>query len=103
MVPKDGDWVMGIDWPVELDPATTLAEVRVFIEKNRKIPRHRIQLRIKEQVPPPARDQWTLRKMGIFDGARINIEPTLSGSWTWEPIEYYVEEGSMLFLWSFIF
>ena len=88
--PVDKNWVMGEDWVVDLHNLTTIADIRQYIETHRGISRHRIQLRLKGKVCPANREIWTLRRMGIYDGYTIQVEPTLSGAWLWNPKEYYV-------------
>ena len=90
--PMDQNWVMGEDWTVDFNSLTTLISLREFIEKERGISRHRIQLRLKGKVLPLNREIWTLRRLGIYDGYTIIVEPTLSGSWLWETKEYYINK-----------
>jgi hypothetical protein len=89
--PMDKDWVMGEDWIVDFHNMTTIVDIRAFIEKERGISRHRMQLRLKGKVLAPNREIWTLRRLGIYDGYMIQVEPTLSGAWLWEPKQYYID------------
>jgi hypothetical protein len=84
-------WQMGEDWPVFVSYLFTFLDIKALIETERGISRHRIQLRIRGKTIVPSREKWTLRRMGIFDGYVIQAEPTLSGSWWWNPRDYYVE------------
>jgi hypothetical protein len=90
--PVDRDWVMGEDWVVDFHNLTTVVGIREYIEKVRGISRHRIQLRLKGKVLPKNREIWTLRRLGIYDGYTMLVEPTLSGSWLWEPKQYYIDK-----------
>jgi hypothetical protein len=90
--PVDKDWVMGEDWVIDFHNLTTVVGIREFIEKARGISRHRIQLRLKGTVLPKNREIWTLRRLGIYDGYTMLVEPTLSGSWLWEPKQYYIDK-----------
>lgn len=87
--PVDKGWVMGEEWVVDFSNLMTMSEIRIFVEQQRGISRHRIQLRLKGKVLPTNRETWTLRRMGIYDGYTIFVEPTLQGAWLWEPKEYY--------------
>lgn len=90
--PVDKDWVMGEDWVVDLHNQTTMVEIKQYVETHRGISRHRIQLRMKGKVCPTNREIWTLRRLGIYDGYVIQVEPTLSGAWLWNPKEYYINK-----------
>lgn len=90
--PMNKNWVMGEDWVVDFHNLVTIVDIRAFIEKERGISRHRIQLRLKGKVLAKNREIWTLRRLGIYDGYTIQVEPTLSGSWLWEPREYYINK-----------
>ena len=90
--PVDKDWVMGEDWVVDLHNQTTMVEIRQYVETHRGISKHRIQLRMKGKVCPTNREIWTLRRLGIYDGYVIQVEPTLSGAWLWNPKEYYINK-----------
>lgn len=88
----DNGWVMGVDWIVDFHNLMTMGEIRTYVEQYRGISRHRIQLRLKGKVLPANREIWTLRRMGIYDGYTILIEPTIIGGWLWEPKEYYANK-----------
>jgi hypothetical protein len=94
--PKDKEWIMGDDWQIRIDSLSTLNDLRQYIEENNpnrvNISRHRIQLRLKQKVPSPSRDLWTLRKLGVFEGTVIGVEPTMSGSWFWHDYDYYASK-----------
>ncbi|RYH13127.1 hypothetical protein EON65_36420 [archaeon] len=83
------DWVMGDDWEVERSYNSTFLELKEFIEEERGINRHRIQVRLKGKVVVPNREKWQLRRLGITNGMMILIEPTMNGSWYWNPYSYY--------------
>lgn len=89
--PVCDDWRMGEDWEVNFPFLKTFVDLKAFIEDNRGISQHRIQIRLKGKLLTPGREKWTLRRMGIYDGYVIQIEPTLAESWWWNPYEYYVE------------
>jgi hypothetical protein len=90
--PVNKDWVMGEDWMVDLHNSMTLQGIRGYIEEHRGISRHRIQLRMKGKVVPANRESWTIRRLGFYDGYLIQVEPTLSMAWMWNPIEWYHEK-----------
>lgn len=90
--PADKGWVMGEDWVVDFHNLTSIVGIREYVEKLRGISRHRIQIRLKGKVLPPNREIWTLRRLGIYDGYMMLVEPTLSGAWLWEPQQYYIDK-----------
>ncbi len=90
--PQDKGWIMGEDWEVRVSYLLTLADLKSMIEEQKGISRHRIQLRLKGKVLVPNRENWTLRRTGIYDGYMVMVEPTLSGSWYWNPYEYYADK-----------
>lgn len=90
--PQDKGWIMGEDWDVRVSYLLTLADLKAMIEEHKGISRHRIQLRLKGKVLVPNRENWTLRRTGIYDGYMVMVEPTLSGSWYWNPYDYYADK-----------
>eukprot|EP01031_Cornospumella_fuschlensis_P031637 gene31637-38236_t len=87
--PMQGNWVMGDDWEVERSYNSTFLELKEYIEEEKGINRHRIQVRLKGKVVVPNREKWQLRRLGITSGMLILIEPTMNGSWYWNPYSYY--------------
>lgn len=87
--PQDEGWVMGEDWSIRFPYQHTLNQLKAYIEEHRGISRHRMQLRLRKKILMPNRENWTVIRYGIYDGYVICVEPTLSGSWLWNPIEYY--------------
>lgn len=84
---------MGEDWEVEISNLITITELMVFIEKEKGISRHRQQIRLKDgKVVPMGREAWPLRRFGILDKYLLILEPTLSGSWLWNSMDYYVDK-----------
>lgn len=90
--PINEEWRMGEDWEVSRPMSSTMYDLRVMIEEVRGINRNRIMLRMKGRVFAPARDRWTLRRLGLYDGYIIHIEPTMSGSWWWHPLQHYIDD-----------
>eukprot|EP01038_Epipyxis_sp_PR26KG_P007279 gene7279-9921_t len=89
---KPGFWIMGDDWIIERPDLSNIIELREFIEKEKGISRHRQQLRIKDKLIVPSKEVWNLRRIGLFDNSVICLEPTLSGAWLWNSIEFYNEQ-----------
>lgn len=89
--PVDQGWEMGEDWEVFRPFASTMYDLRVMIEEEKGINRNRIMLRLKGKILQPARDKWTLRRLGLYDGYVIQVEPTMSGSWWWHPLPHYID------------
>eukprot|EP01039_Chlorochromonas_danica_P010011 gene10008-11071_t len=90
--PMVDGWTMGEDWEVTRPLASTFVELKEFIEEERGINRNRIQIRLRGKIIVPNREKWTLRRMGIAAGFILLIEPTLLGSWWWNPISHYQEQ-----------
>jgi hypothetical protein len=87
--PMADGWVMGEDWTITRSYSSNFLELKEFIEEERGISRHRIQLRLKGKVVVPSRDKWTLRRMGLVQGFVVQVEPTFVGRWWWNPYTYY--------------
>lgn len=87
--PMLGLWQMGEDWEVTVPYNSTFVDFKTYIEEHRGICRHRIQIRLKGRIVQPAREKWTLRRMGINQGMILLVEPTMAGSWWWNPYSYY--------------
>lgn len=90
--PVDKEWEMGEDWITEISALKTIMELKEHVERHKGISPFRMQLRIKGKVIVPARDNWSLRRIGIADNTIVNVEPTLSGSWYWNDRQYYEEK-----------
>jgi hypothetical protein len=90
--PVNQGWEMGEDWEVFRPFASTMYDLRVMIEEEKGINRNRIMLRLKGKILQPARDKWTLRRLGLYDGYVIQVEPTMSGSWWWHPLPHYIDK-----------
>lgn len=86
------DWQMGEDWEISFPFLKNFTDLKEYIEKERGISQHRIQIKLKGKILTYTREKWTLRRMGIYDGYVIQIEPTLPESWWWNPYDYYVEQ-----------
>lgn len=82
-------WNMGEDWEVVLPLSSTFYDLKAFIEAERSINRHRIMLRLKGKALAPGKEKFTFRRIGLYDGYIIQVEPTMSGSWWWYPYEHY--------------
>lgn len=80
---------MGSDWEVTRPYQSTFLDLKEYIEQERGICRHRIQLRLKGKVLIVNREKWTLRRMGVNFGMVVQVEPTLYGSWWWNHYDYY--------------
>ena len=90
--PVDGEWSMGDDWVVSYPYSKTLNDIKAYIEEEKGISQHRIQLRLKGKIIPSNRENWTVRRYGIYDGYIVQVEPTLTGSWLWHDLDYYAEK-----------
>ena len=90
--PVDQDWIMGADVEADFHNLCTLIDVKAYVQEHRGINKFRIQLRMKGRIFTPAKELWTLRRIGLYDNYVIQIEPTLSGSWLWNPREYYANK-----------
>lgn len=90
--PICNDWVMGDDYHLTLPILSTFNQIKERIELEKGICKHRIQLRLKGKFLTSSREKWTLRRLGIFDGFVIQVEPTMGGSWWWNSIDYYIEQ-----------
>lgn len=90
--PMNEGWSMGEDWEIARPLSSTMYDLRVLIEETRGINRHRIMLRVKGKIFPPARDKWTFRRLGLYDGFVIQVEPTMSGTWWWHPKQHYIDK-----------
>lgn len=89
--PVNQGWSMGEDWHVLRPLTSTMYDLRVFLEEEKGINRNRIMLRVKGKLFAASKEKWTFRRLGLYDGYVIDIEPTMSGSWWWHPIEHYAE------------
>lgn len=85
-------WNMGEDWEVILPLTLTFYNLKAFIETERGINRHRIMLRLKGKALAPSKEKFTFRRIGLYDGYVIQVEPTMSGSWWWHPYGHYEEK-----------
>jgi hypothetical protein len=84
------EWQMGEDWNVSFPFLKTFVDLKLYIEEKRGISAHRMQLKLKGKLLTYTREKWTLRRMGVYDGYVIQVEPTLKGSWWWNSYDYYV-------------
>ena len=90
--PQEKEWIMGEDIEMKISPQTSFTELKAKIEEMKGISRYRIQIRLKGKLIVPNRENWTLRRTGIYDGYVICIEPTISGAWYWNSYDYYVDK-----------
>lgn len=89
----DGDWRMGEDMDFVVRADATTADAAKAIGERRGISGHRIQIRYPNgKLVPSNREDWTLKRLGVKDGFVLQVEPTLSGLWYWNTLEYYHEK-----------
>jgi hypothetical protein len=89
--PFCGEWQMGEDWPITLSYMSTFVDLKLYIEDEKGISAHRMQIKLKGKLLTATREKWTLRRMGVYDGYVIHLEPTFPESWWWNDYSYYVE------------
>ena len=77
-------WIMGEDMILNVDPMTSISDLKGIIEiykhytehstgSNLFISRHRMQLRVNGKSIIPSKENWTLRRLGIFNGMIIQV------------------------------
>lgn len=117
-------WIMGEDMSMDVNPLLSIKDLRGEIEKEKCridtdaaegshvfVSRHRMQLRVNGKAIVPSKENWTLRRFGVYEGMilQVNVlsspiaililmlmflqvEPTISGDWYWHPFEYYEDQ-----------
>mmetsp|Transcript_28247 Transcript_28247/g.40223 ORF Transcript_28247/g.40223 Transcript_28247/m.40223 type:complete len:312 (+) Transcript_28247:24-959(+) len=98
-------WVMGSDLEIQVNPMVSVLDLHGIIEqskedleasdstsRNKFISRHRLQLRVNGKAVVPSKENWTLRRLGIYNNMIIQVEPTVSGDWYWHSKDYYEEQ-----------
>lgn len=92
--PKDGDWIMGDDWEIEIPDSTTIVGLKKYIELHKGISAYRIQIRLQTlKLCASNKEVWSLRRLGFSSGALFYCEPTNpSRGWIWNDIDYYKEK-----------
>ena len=82
---------MGDDWKVEVLLDSNIYDLKVYIEENRGISRHRIMVRDSKanELISLKREKNTFRRLLIPENYVFIIEPTLIGSWLWNPYDWY--------------
>ena len=77
-------WTRGEDMILDVDPMTSICDLKGVIEiykqfaerstgSNLFISRHRMQLRVNGKSIIPSKENWTLRRLGIFNGMIIQV------------------------------
>ena len=77
-------WTMGEDMILDVDPLTSLHDLKGIIEiykqhmeteigSTKFISRHRMQLRVNGKAVTASREPWTIRRLGIYDGTVIQV------------------------------
>ena len=101
---------MGRDIKIDMDTSTRLDKLFRLIAKAKQISKSRIVLKIAPFMPPPTKAEpspipvipefrwekgavggkanWPVRRCGIYDGARVTVEPLFPQAWAWESIQW---------------
>jgi len=79
-------WVMGADFEIQVNPMVTVQDLHGIIEqskedfessnslgRNKFISRHRLQLRVNGKAIVPSKENWTLRRLGIYDNMIVQV------------------------------
>ena len=108
---EDRGWVMGFDIQVDLDTTTRMDELFRLISKIKRIPKSRFVLKVPPFLKAPSKAEpdpsvsftefrwdkgdvggkadWAVRRCGIYDGAKVTVEPTFPAAWSWEPLQFH--------------
>jgi hypothetical protein len=89
--PMDKNWIMGEDWIIKVHRDMKVKYLRAIIEEYRKIPscRQLLKLLRNSQKIEIVNEDWSLRRLGLLPEDMIAVEPTMTATWLWNPIEYY--------------
>lgn len=91
--PIDNEWVMGEDVTIKVSRDSKFRDICDLIERTRSIPACRQQFKLlrTNKYIPKVNEDLSIRKYGLISGDILIVEPTMSNTWLWNPLEYYVD------------
>lgn len=85
-------WVMGDDWEARVPVDWTILQLRDFVARERGLHKLRLVVRMPDgKYLDERKEKWSMRRFQFKDGTTVQVEPTLSGAWTWNDAEWYRE------------